>query len=679
MSWIKQKELASRLRSDIQASYDQLKTRNTYTNQGVMDFLHFVALTHNKQVYFSNAGIYMHEVERLYFALFNSAHGFMRSWRHREHKGYAYSNRNMAQDHVARGVLGQTKVDEVLKLAHCSSKSKRRKKRKGFKRQHQDELQVNEDTRRAIVAYGDASIRGTYREGRILHWSSRCPESRIVRQNNMIYPLKLCNQCPANGNNDLYWQRDVNAAANIRSILIEYIRFNFNIRSRPAALSKVNTMSEPIFVDLSDSKPTEIESLCMKCQENGITRILLSKIPHFKEIIIMAFECPHCGFRNNELQSAGSVNERGHTITLSILNKDDMNRQIVKSDYCSLKFIELDMEIPANRDRGLLTTVEGLVSNAIDDLSAGQPIRKATDEAVYNRIEEILATMNEYKEGKPFTLVLDDPSGNSYVENRCLPSQDPQIKLRWYTRTAEQQAFLGLQNDQTPAEEAAARAARVVASEMVNEDGIPEVMTFPANCPSCHAPCSTNMHVMEIPHFKEVVIMATNCEHCGYKSNEVKAGGPISDKGRKITLRMTDAEDLSRDILKSETCGLSIPEINLELTPGTLGGRFTTVEGLIRQVHDELKDRAPFIQGDSASEEGKKRWNKFLENLTAVADGQRFPVTLIIDDPLSNSYLQNLYAPDPDPEITIEDYERDWQTNEDLGLNDMKLDSYQES
>ncbi|CAO3699142.1 unnamed protein product [Rhizopus microsporus] len=54
----------------------------------------------------------------------------------------------------------------------------------------------------------------------------------------MIYPLKLCNQCPANGNNDLYWQRDVNAAANIRSVLIEYIRFNFNIRSQTAALSK---------------------------------------------------------------------------------------------------------------------------------------------------------------------------------------------------------------------------------------------------------------------------------------------------------------------------------------------------------------------------------------------------------------------------------------------------------
>ncbi|CAO3617328.1 unnamed protein product [Mucor hiemalis] len=44
--------------------------------------------------------------------------------------------------------------------------------------------------------------------------------------------------------------------------------------------------AEPIFVDLSESKPTEIESLCMKCQENGTTRILLSKIPHFKQVLL---------------------------------------------------------------------------------------------------------------------------------------------------------------------------------------------------------------------------------------------------------------------------------------------------------------------------------------------------------------------------------------------------------
>lgn len=357
-----------------------------------------------------------------------------------------------------------------------------------------------------------------------------------------------------------------------------------------------------------------------------------------------------------------------------------MNRQLVKSDYCSVKFLELDLEIPANNNRGLLTTVEGLVDNAIDDLSAGQPLRKVQDENVYNRIEEIISIMNGYKEGNPFTLVLDDPSGNSYVENKCLPAQDPQIKVRWYTRTPEQQAFLGLQeNDQTPAEEAVDRVIRSsTASEMLNAKGLPEVMSFPANCPSCNAPCATNMHLMEIPHFKEVVIMATNCDHCGYKSNEVKAGGPISDKGTRITLNITDAEDLSRDILKSETCGLSIPEINLELTHGTLGGRFTTVEGLLRQVHSELRDRAPFIEGDSGTDSSKDRWARFLDNLTKVADGKLMPVTLIIDDPLSNSYLQNLYAPDPDPEMKIETYERSWEENENLGINDMKLENYEE-
>ena len=35
----------------------------------------------------------------------------------------------------------------------------------------------------------------------------------------------------------------------------------------------------------------------------GITRLLLTRIPHFKEIVLMAFECPHCGNRNNEIQS----------------------------------------------------------------------------------------------------------------------------------------------------------------------------------------------------------------------------------------------------------------------------------------------------------------------------------------------------------------------------------------
>jgi zinc finger protein len=39
---------------------------------------------------------------------------------------------------------------------------------------------------------------------------------------------------------------------------------------------------------------------------------------------------------------------------------------------------------------------------------------------------------------------------------------------------------------------------------------------------------------------------------------------------------------------------------------------------------------------------------------------------------------QNMYAPDPDPEMTIEKYERSLEQNELLGLNDMKTENYRQ-
>ena len=38
---------------------------------------------------------------------------------------------------------------------------------------------------------------------------------------------------------------------------------------------------------------------------------------------------------------------------------------------------------------------------------------------------------------------------------------------------------------------------------------------------------------------------------------------------------------------------------------------------------------------------------------------------------------KNLYAPDPDPEMTLERYERTFEQDEELGLNDMKTENYQ--
>jgi zinc finger protein len=53
------------------------------------------------------------------------------------------------------------------------------------------------------------------------------------------------------------------------------------------------------------------------------------------------------------------------------------------------------------------------------------------------------------------------------------------------------------------------------------------------------------------------------------------------------------------------------------------------------------------------------------------------PFTVVLDDPLANSYIQNPFAPDDDPQMTTEHYERTFEQNDELGLNDIQVEDYE--
>jgi len=53
------------------------------------------------------------------------------------------------------------------------------------------------------------------------------------------------------------------------------------------------------------------------------------------------------------------------------------------------------------------------------------------------------------------------------------------------------------------------------------------------------------------------------------------------------------------------------------LQAGTLGGRFTTLEGILDQVYEELSDKV--FAGDSAEKGDRSNFEKFLSNLKAVS------------------------------------------------------------
>jgi predicted metal-binding protein len=77
-----------------------------------------------------------------------------------------------------------------------------------------------------------------------------------------------------------------------------------------------------LFEDISaDNVFSEIESLCMNCHEQGTTRLLLTRVPFFKEIIVMAFTCPYCGYESNEIQSGSEIQEKGVHYVLQVQTK----------------------------------------------------------------------------------------------------------------------------------------------------------------------------------------------------------------------------------------------------------------------------------------------------------------------------------------------------------------------
>ncbi|MCL4123634.1 UNVERIFIED_CONTAM: hypothetical protein GTU68_022444 [Idotea baltica] len=261
------------------------------------------------------------------------------------------------------------------------------------------------------------------------------------------------------------------------------------------------------------------------------------------------------------------------------------------------------------------------------------------------------------------SLQVDDPTGNSYVENLNAPKTDPQLLLTTFHRTKQQNQSLGFQDNS-------------IEEEGGEENLREEVLQFNTICDQCSRPSVTKMKVTLIPHFKEVVIMATECDSCGYKTNEVKSGGGIEPLGKKYSLEVRSREDLHRDVLKSETCSISIPELDLDIGSGIFVGKFTTVEGILTDVKEDLL-KNPFLMGDATTDDKKIKIQNISKKIQEVINGTT-SAHLNLDDPAGNSFVQDIYTPLEDPCLRVEQYERSFEQNEELGLNDMKTENYGE-
>lgn len=214
--------------------------------------------------------------------------------------------------------------------------------------------------------------------------------------------------------------------------------------------------------------------------------------------------------------------------TAKILSREDLNRQIIKSETCTVVIPEFELTIPPSR--GQMTTVEGLLRDVATDLSGDQPLRRVQNEVAYTKIQSIIDAIKDVladhdddeddKEQettgpvsqkpqaseidlpmKPFTLKLDDPSGNSFIEFQGSMS-DPKWNLRTYRRTRQQNIVLGLIDPDAEPEPEVNQQLPGQGLEGENE----ELYVFPGTCSSCGHACNTLIKKVNIPYFKVWVV-----------------------------------------------------------------------------------------------------------------------------------------------------------------------------
>ena len=165
-------------------------------------------------------------------------------------------------------------------------------------------------------------------------------------------------------------------------------------------------------------------------------------------------------------------------------------------------------------------------------------------------------------------------------------------------------------------------------------------------CPMCQKEGQLAMmaHVDEIPYFGEHTQVTVLCHACGWRQTDF-----IPAEGRKPggwNFEITSQKDLNARVIRSSSCTVSIPELDLEVNPGgNATGYVTNMEGLLNRfikiIEMVMKDL------DETEEENLSTLRNMLHRLeNAGLEGEGLLVELL--DPHGLSQILHPDAVDRD-------------------------------
>ena len=135
-----------------------------------------------------------------------------------------------------------------------------------------------------------------------------------------------------------------------------------------------------------------------------------------------------------------------------------------------------------------------------------------------------------------------------------------------------------------------------------------------------------------IPKFGIMVISSMLCSNCGYRvfdTTSLDTQGPA-----RIEFKVNKSKDLYAKVIRSSTSSIRIPELGLELTPGSRAEAFVTdVEGVLDrflEITEQLINSADIKPIDNAI--------AVRERIKLAMEG-KVPFTIVIEDEAGNSAI----------------------------------------
>jgi zinc finger protein len=157
--------------------------------------------------------------------------------------------------------------------------------------------------------------------------------------------------------------------------------------------------------------------------------------------------------------------------------------------------------------------------------------------------------------------------------------------------------------------------------------------SYKIECPICREPVNVTILPYDTPNYGEILIMIISCSSCGYK--DISITSFRSSNPKRVVFRIESKDDLFARVIKSETCTVSIPELNVVVEPCQKSQiMVTNVEGLLSWIKDLILKTEVVLESD----ESKLKCLEIAKKIDDAING-KYNLTIILEDISGNSIL----------------------------------------